>query len=117
MERELLVVSSQGLMSAQENSGKMIMIEDKKTDLPAETQNVVRSREQTASEYIEQKDYLAAEREYRELLSEIVRVQGNSTRYHKGAPYHQIAYCLFLQGRNEAHQAAKRYVGRTVGGE
>jgi hypothetical protein len=77
------------------------MIEDKKTDLSTETQNIVRALEQTASEYIEKKDYIAAEQAYRALLSEIVRVQGNTTRYHKGGPYHQIAYCLFLQGKND----------------
>jgi hypothetical protein len=34
-------------------------------------------------------------------LAEIVRAQGNRTRYHKGGPYHQIGYYLFLQGKND----------------
>ena len=77
------------------------MIEDKKTDFPPEIVRSIRLYEQAASESIEKKDFAAAEREYRELLSKFICAQGTTARYHKGSPYHQIGYSLFLQGRNE----------------
>ena len=79
----------------------MEMIEDKKTHFPSEIQDLIRSHEVMALQSIEGNDYSAAEQEYKDLLSEIIQAQGKKTRYHKGAPYHQIGYCLFLQGKND----------------
>lgn len=73
------------------------MIEDKKTHFPSEIRDLIRSHEVMALQSIEGNDYSAAEQEYKNLLSEIIQAQVKKTRYHKGAPYHQIGYCLFLQ--------------------
>jgi len=82
------------------------MIEDKKTNLPPEIETSYRSHEETALHCAEKADYSSAEREYRALLSEIMEAQGETIRYHKGGPYHQIGYYLFLQGKNDD---ARRY--------
>ncbi len=81
------------------------LVQNKKTDLPAELQTVYRSHEEKAAAFLEVKDYTAAEKEYRDLLAAIVRAQGHETRYHKGGPYHQIGYCLFLQRRLDEARA------------
>ena len=77
------------------------MIEDKKTNLPPEIESSYRSHDETALRYAEKADYCSAEREYRALLSEIMEAQRETIRYHKGGPYHQIGYYLFLQGKND----------------
>ena len=77
------------------------MIEDKKTNLPMEIESSYRFHEEIALRYVEKADYSSAEREYTVLLSEIMQAQGETIRYHKGGPYHQIGYYLFLQGKND----------------
>jgi hypothetical protein len=75
------------------------MVENKKTDFPPYLQSLYQGHERKASGFIENKDFNSAEQEYRTLLSEIFKEQGENIRYHKGGPYHQIGYCLFLQGK------------------
>jgi hypothetical protein len=82
----------------------MEMTEDKKTHFPSEIQDLYRSHEEMALQFIEGNDYRSAEQEYKDLLSEVIRAQRKEAgyhRYHKGVPYHQIGYCLFLQGKND----------------
>ncbi len=79
----------------------MEIIEDKKTHFPSEIQDLYRSHEEMALQSIEGNDYRSAEQEYKDLLSEVIQAQRKKTRYHKGVPYHQIGYCLFLQGKND----------------
>jgi len=79
----------------------MEIIEDKKTHFPSEIQDLCRSHEKMARQFIEGNDYRSAEQEYKDLLSEIIQAQGKKTRYHKGGLYHQIGHCLFLQGKND----------------
>jgi hypothetical protein len=78
----------------------MERIEDKKTDLPQRFVGLYQFHEQAALGFIEKKDYKAAEQEYKTLLGKIQALENNKVRYHKGGPYHQIGYCLFLQGRS-----------------
>lgn len=81
--------------------GMTWMIEDRKTNFPAEIKVSYLSHEGTALRCAEKADYSGAEREYRALLSVIMEAQGEAIRYHKGGPYHQIGYYLFLQGKND----------------
>lgn len=76
-------------------------MEDKKTNLPSEIEGSYRSHEEAALRFAEKADYSSAEREYRAILSEIMKAQGDKVRYHKGGPYHQIGYYLFLQRKND----------------
>jgi tetratricopeptide (TPR) repeat protein len=80
----------------------MKIVEDKKLHLPPEIQDRCRYHEELALRSIQGKDYSSAEQAYKNLLSEIIEAQRNVTRYHKGVPYHQIGYCLLLQGNNDA---------------
>jgi len=80
----------------------MEVVEDKKLHLPPEIQDRCRSHEELALRSIQGKDYRSAEQAYKDLLSEIIEAQRKVTRYHKGGPYHQIGYCLLLQGKNDA---------------
>lgn len=73
---------------------------DKKTQFPYKIQDLYRSHERKALQFIERNNYRSAEQEYKDLLSEVIQAQKEKTRYHKGVPYHQIGYCLFLQGKN-----------------
>jgi len=75
------------------------MIQNKKTDIPPELFSLYQAHERKASKFLENGDFVSAEQEYRFVLSEILHAQGNNTRYHKGGPYHQIGYCLFLQDK------------------
>jgi hypothetical protein len=77
------------------------IIENKKIDFPPELQTLYKTCEQNALSFLDQKNYVAAEREYRTLLSAFFEAQGNKIRYHKGGIYHQIGYCLFLQKKTE----------------
>lgn len=77
------------------------MIEDRKTNLPPHIEISYRSHEETALRCAEKRDYSAAESEHKALLAEIMGAQGKAIRYHKGGPYHQIGYYLFLQGKND----------------
>lgn len=73
------------------------MIIDRKTDLPPELQAKYHDHERKSIDFLEKKDFDLSEKEYRTLLSKIIEAQGTTDRYHKGGPYHQIGYILFLQ--------------------
>ncbi len=78
----------------------MERIEDKKLDFPQNFQTIYKYHEKIALGFIEKKDYVAAEQEYKTLLGKFQALEANNkVRYHKGGPYHQIGYCLFLQQR------------------
>jgi hypothetical protein len=77
------------------------MIENKITNFPSDLQIRYQVLDQSARSFIEKNDYIAAEQEYRTLLSEILEAQGTTTRFHKGGIYHQLGVCLYLQNKSE----------------
>lgn len=86
----------------------MMNVKDKHIDFPRELREKYNSLELEAINALEVKDFILAENKYRELISAILDFQGRDKRYHKGGPYHQIGYCLFLQ--NKSAEAFKYFL-------